>query len=356
MNIAQYRLLAQHIATPTFDSAESVVSWMGAMQAQDYQSALWSVGLRSSGLTQTDIEQAIAGRKIIRTWPMRGTLHFIAAKDARWMVKLLAPRATAAAATRRKNLGLNDAVINKSKAILTSALIGGNAITRGDLCALLGKTGIDPSGQRGIHILRYFSELGLLCFGPHQGKQPTFVLMDEWLAPTKELSRDESLAQLTKRYFISHGPATVRDYAGWANITLRDARQGLHFVSNQLRETSIDGNTYWYNPRLEEASLPNAAYLLPGFDEYMLGYKDRSAALHPTHAQKIVPGANGVFLPTVIVDGQVVGTWRKVIRKAGLEIQLTLFQTLSKKDLIAIETAAWRYSAFIQLPTHVKTA
>ena len=344
-NIAKLRLSSQHIAQADFARAEDVVAHMGAMQAQDYPGALWSIGLRTHDLTQSDVERAITERKIIRTWPMRGTLHFVAAEDARWMIKLLATRATAAAATRRKQLEIDDTVIAKSRTVIENALSGGKCLTRARLCEQLDKNGIATAGQRGIHLLRHFSELGVLCFGPHEGKQPTFVLMEEWLPPTRELSYEESLAELTERYFTSHGPATLQDFAGWTKLTLTDARLGLSAAASALTKETVGETDYWFGPHMQPDTT-FSAYLLPGFDEYMLGYKNRSAALPLVHAEKIVPGGNGMFRPTVVLNGQVAGTWKKIVRKSGIRLQLEPFRPFAAEELKHIETAAKRYSAF----------
>jgi hypothetical protein len=351
-DIAIRRLQSQHILQADFKSVGEAVSWMGAMQAQDYTGALWAIALRTKNMTQEDIKQAILNKEIVRTWPMRGTLHFVAAKDIRWMVRLLGPRMTVATATRRKNLHIDDSVIVKSREVITNALSGDKCLTRTSLCAVLDKHGITTASQRGIHLLRYFSETGLLCFGPHEEKQPTFVLLDEWLPATKELTQDEALTELTRRYFTSHGPASVRDYAGWAYITQTDARKGLSMIKDELTEVTIDGTNYWFKTS-DTAPQDTSAFLLPGFDEYILGYKDRSAALDPTHAQKIIPGNNGMFMPTIVLNGQVVGIWKRIVRKNDIQIRLQPFIPLSSNDLESIKMAAKRYGAFMQLPINV---
>jgi len=353
--IPAFRLQSQHIKQADFTSAEKVVSWMGAMQAQDYAGALWSIALRTPDLTKADVEQAIIDRKIVRTWPMRGTLHFIAAKDARWMVQLLAPRATAAAASRRRALELTDAVLEKSKRLLETALTGEVALSRQTLCDLLDTHGIATAGQRGIHILRYFSEQGMLCFGPHEGKQPTFVLMDEWLSRTPEKSREEALFELTRRYFTSHGPATLQDFAGWANITLTDARRGLMLVGDTLQQTELNQKIYWHSPNFNVSQRPSL-FLLPGFDEYILGYKDRSAVLASEYVNRIIPGGNGVFQATIVSNGQVIGIWKRATKAKSTRIHLEPFSALSETEKKATVQQAKRYEMFLQSPVEITYA
>lgn len=349
MDIASTRLYSQHIAQADFTTAEDVVAYMGAMQAQDYPGALWAIALRTPNLTREDVEQAILDRKIVRTWPMRGTLHFLAAQDARWMVQLLAPRAIAAAASRRRQLEITDEVITKSQQVITQALEGGNCLTRTELCARLDQQGIATAGQRGIHILHYLAETGLLCFGPHEGKQPTFVLVDEWLPPTKPKEREQALEELAKRYFISHGPASLKDFAGWANLTMGDAKFGLEQAKSALVSETMQGIEYWFSPTTQAA--PGATFLLPGFDEYMLGYKDRSAALPAEHSDRIVPGNNGMFLSTVVINGQIVGTWKRQVRTKSQTITIVPFKQLTATQLRSIRPAVKRYQDYSGVET-----
>jgi hypothetical protein len=350
--IAKLRLSAQHIAQADFKNAHDVVAWMGAMQAQDYPGALWSLALRTHGLTMRGVEEAITNRKIVRTWPMRGTLHFLAAEDVRWITSLLAPRAVAAAAGRRHQLELDDAVMEKSKAIIIEALAGNQPKTRTELCQLLDDKGIITADQRGLHILHYLAETGLLCFGPHEGKQPTFVLLDEWLSPTPEKEHDEALRDLARRFFASHGPATLQDFAGWGFMKISDAKLGLELARPRLVRIESNGVDYWMARDLQPAQ--NATFLLPGFDEYMLGYKNRSAALHELHANKIVPGNNGMFLPMLVIDGQVVGTWKRATRATSQQLTIVPFEPLSKAEIATIAPAIKRYEQYCGLPTFWK--
>jgi len=323
--IANMRLAAQHIAQADFARPEDAVRHLLALQAQDYPGALWAIALRAHHCTAADVEQAIRDRKIVRTWPMRGTLHMLHADDVRWMLNLLAPRATAAAKTRRLALGLTDEVMTEAETCVRSLLAGGTVMRRDILQKELGKrlTGITMDASHFGHILRNFGERGITCFGPHEGKQPTFVLLDDWVPKSPLPDKPAALAELTRRYFISHGPATLKDLAGWGMLTMTDAKTGLAAVSDQLDSAEFAGATYYYAKGLQPAAEPNV-FLLPGFDEYVLGYKDRSAAVPDEHSQKVVPGNNGMFKATIVVNGQIVGTWKRANRKA-LQIEASYF-------------------------------
>ncbi|MGF7229355.1 MAG: winged helix DNA-binding domain-containing protein [Candidatus Saccharibacteria bacterium] len=354
-DIAPARLQAQDILHPNAHSVHDVVASMGAMQAQDYGGALWSIGLRMVSATVSSVEDAIASRQIIRTWPMRGTLHVIPAEDAQWMLTLLTPRVMRSAASREQRLELNDAIYARCFAIFRTAMSGGKAVLRSELLALLDAASITTASQRGYHILWRAAQEGLICFGPMQGKQPTFVLLEEWAPKQRQISSDEALAELARRYVTSHGPTTERDFAGWAGLSLTEARTGIAASMAEVRQETIDGTAYLMPRDMPLAIDEPSVFLLPGFDEFMLGYKDRSAALHVDHAQKIVPGNNGMFLPTVILDGQVRGTWKRVLRKTSVAIQPIMFDghKLSPSHERLLHEAADRYAAFLGVASSV---
>jgi hypothetical protein len=214
--IPQHRVASHHIGGATFHDPDEVVRWLCAVQAQDYLGALWAVGLRMrsapESATEAGVEQALADRRIVRTWPARGTLHFVAAADVRWMLGLLAARVILRSAGRYRQLGLDEATFARSKEVLTGALAGGKQLPREALYRVLDVAGISPAGQRGIHILSRLAQEGVLCFGARQGKQQMFTLLEEWIAPAAPKTRAEALVELTRRYFTSRGPATVQDF------------------------------------------------------------------------------------------------------------------------------------------------
>jgi hypothetical protein len=353
--IAHQRLANQHIANPAPAKPEDIVHEMGVIQAQDYLGALWAVGLRTPGATQEDIEQAIAARKFVRTWPMRGTLHFVAAQDVRWMLALRVPRAIQASATRYCQLGLDENTFARSGKQISHVLRNGNRMTREALYQALESAHISTEGQRGIHILGHLAQEGLICFGPRDGKQQVFVLLEEWVPAASALPgagilpRDQALAELTRRYFTSHGPATVRDFAWWSGLTASDARASLEMASPNLAQEEIDGQTYW-GPRSVPGSVEPSptAHLLPAFEEYLLGYTDRSAVLEPGYAMRMV-ARNGMISPIIVIDGQVVGTWKRVFKKEAVAITPDWFTKPDEAYQQAYSDAASRYGAFLGL-------
>lgn len=349
--LAHLRLINQQIATTRAEKPCDVVASLGAMQAQDYLGALWAIALRRPGTTERDIEQTIADRAIVRTWPMRGTLHFVAAADVVWMLELLTPRIVAGSAGRLRELELDETTVARSREVIGQALEGGRQLARPAVFATLEGAGISTAGQRGYHILGQLAQTGFLCFGVHEGKQPSFVLLHEWVPHARRLDRQAALAELALRYFTGHGPATLRDFAWWSGLTLADARAGLSAVSTQLTQAVVDAETYWMPLEMPE-HVEDAAgvHLLPGFDEYMLGYTDRRVVLDPAHAAKVVPGNNGMFMSTLVLDGRIEGTWKRTIKKKVVEISISPFRPLTPHEQAGVEAKAERYGAYLGLP------
>jgi len=347
-DIPHLRLYNQYISRVTFEQPADVVAWLGAVQAQDYLGALWAVGLRTRNATEKAIEQAIAEKTIVRTWPMRGTLHFVAAADAHWMIELLTPRVIAASARRRLMHELDEPIFARSRALFGRALEGGKQLRRDACYRLLEAANISTAGGRGLHILSRLALDGLLCFGAREGKQPTFALLDEWVPAARKLQRDEALAELARRYFTSHGPATVQDFVWWSGLTTVDARAGLAMAKPDLVQEAIAGQTYWLasSSSTAKAAAPTT-YLLPPYDEYTVAYKDRSAVLAPLHSKHLHNG-NGVFAPIIVVDGQVVGLWKRAFKKDTVALTPAPFTKLPKAATRAIAKAATRYGEFLE--------
>jgi hypothetical protein len=351
--IARQRLRTQRLIGPGFAAPADAVRWFGAVQAQDYPGALWALGMRTKGATEASVEHAVASRTIVRTWPLRGTLHFVSPEDVRWMLTHFAPRTVARAASRFRQLELDGRVLAKGAAIVVKALEGGRQVTRPRLLALLERAGIATAGNRGIHVLWKCAHDGLICFGARDGKQQTFVLLDEWVPRGKALDRDEALAELARRYFTSHAPATLQDFTWWSGLAAADARRAVAAagagVAHPAPSTAAPRTSASRTSARRTSHRPTA-FLLPPYDEYTVAYRDRSAALDPKHA---AAARNGIFGPTVVFDGRIVGTWKRRLDRDGLVIALQTFAKLSAASarLVAIEAA--RYGRFLGRPAGV---
>lgn len=318
--------------------------WFGAVQAQEYSGSLWAVGVRIPGMTEADIERSISERKIVRAWPMRGTIHLVPAEDAKWMLELLTPRVISRSAGRHRQLGLDETTFARSEKIIHEALQNGKSMTRKDLTSLLDSEGVSTSGQRGYHVLLYLAQKGSICFGPREGKQPTFALLDEWVAEHRVLDRDEALGELAGRYFQSHGPATLHDFAWWSGLTIADARTALEGVRPRLVREEIGGRTYWLSGSASTANVESpSVHLLPPFDEYTVAYKDRSAVLDPSHARETDNGLTN----TIVLEGRIIGAWKRKLEKERVVITTNLLEPVGRAEEDAILDAAHRYSTFL---------
>ncbi|NTW28517.1 MAG: winged helix DNA-binding domain-containing protein [Coriobacteriia bacterium] len=345
LEVARLRLANQQITTHAGETPQDVVATLGGIQAQEYWSALWAVGLRLDKTTKPDIEQALTSAAIVRTWAMRGTLHFVAGQDVRWILDLLGPRVIAGSTYRRKQLEIDDLILAQSRNLFEAALADGGVLARYEAMSLLEHAGINTSGQRGIHILRHLSLEGLLCQMASEGRQSTFGLLDVWVPQSRTMDREDSLAQLAYRYFSSHGPATLRDFAWWSGLMVADAKVGIGLAAARLANERIGDTTYWMPAKSFSAQVTERrVHILPGFDEYILGYADREIALDVIAAQKIVPSSNGVFRPAVVVDGRVVGTWKPGNRKTASSVEI--FSPMDPADARRLNEALSEYDRF----------
>jgi hypothetical protein len=339
----------QRIGHNAFASPAAAVHWFGAVQAQDYLGSLWAIGLRTRDATEASIEQAVTERSIVRTWPLRGTLHFVAAEDVRWMLSLCTPRTLTRNARRLKQeYGIDSRLIARSGKVLTDALRGGNCMSRPDLYRRLESARIATGGSRGLHLLWWHAHERLICLGPRSGKQQTFVLLDEWLSATPQRSHEDSLAELARRYFTSHGPATVRDFAWWSGLAAADAEAAREMVANELAAVTVDGQTYWQSPGATATRVKAGCHLLPAYDEYTVAYQDRSAVLSGEVAARADSG-HGIFHPAMVIDGQVAGTWSRELKKTAVAITCRPFARIDRRQSQLLAAAAQRYAAFLGL-------
>lgn len=354
LNIPQLRLQNQRIAESKFTEPGDVVAWLGAVQAQDFNGALWAVGLRmpeTLNLTEAAIEQAIADKKIVRTWPMRRTLHFVAAQDAGWMMDLLAARVAKRSLPRlKKEYELDQAVLARSQKMIVRALQGGKQLPRNAIYQVLESAKISTANGRGLHIVCQLSLTKLLCFGAREGKQPTFRLFDEWVPATTPKTTEEALAELAHRYFTSHGPASLQDFIWWSGLTVTEAKTAVELAKSNLAQETEGDQPYWFAPFGSSAKPANgtspSTYLLPPYDEYTVAYKDRSAVLSPEHTRQTISG-NGIFSPIIVINGQVVGVWKRALKNGRVTVSPTFFTKLSNAQTRELASAATRYGNFL---------
>jgi hypothetical protein len=291
------------------------------------------------------IEQAITEGKILRTHLLRPTWHFVLPQDIRWLLTLTAPRINAINAAMSKKFELTDHIFAKSNAALEKALAGNRQLTRPELVNVFEQAGIATDELR-FTILLMRAELDqVICSGARIGKQFTYALLDDRAPLTPVLTHEEALTKLARGYFNSRGPATLYDFANWSGLTLTDAGIGLEHIKSQLISDVIDGRTYWMPDSITDLPSPKTkAYLLPAFDEFAIAYKDRDALVNPEYLKQ---ARHVIFDPAIVVDNQVVGTWKRTLKAKSVDINLNLFGSLNKTQEKAVEVATSKYRKFL---------
>lgn len=339
-------LLADHESRTPLEVAE----WFGALQAQDVASAHWSLGVRCRGATEATVLESFERGDIVRTWPMRGTIHVVPARDVSWMIRLMGPRALASSKRRRESLGLTRGVEARATEALVTELGTARVLTRAQAVAAIAAAGIDVTGQRAYHLLRYASETGIICIGPQRGREQTVVLLADWAPGQVTMTRADALAELFFRYVRSHGPVGLRDFAGWTGLTLTDAREAAAGNGGRLVPLRSAAGELWVTTGLAErlqgrelSAHPVVA--LPGFDEFVVGFKDRSLQLPPGSSERVMPGGNGMFRATVVAAGLAVATWTRTLKPGRVIVDVApLAAPLSPADL---DAAFARYGHFL---------
>jgi hypothetical protein len=352
--IVRRRLAGVFLTSPGFSSAHDVVRTLGAVQAQDYAGAKWALAMRTTGLTDRVIEDEISSGRIVRTHVLRPTWHFASAADIRWMLALTGPRLKRLMGSYDRKLELDDAVFRRSHKAIVSALEGRKCLTRLELRMTLERARIGTvSGQRLGHLMLRAELDAVVCSGPRRGKQFTYTLLEEQLPSAPLLDRDESLLELTRRYFTTRGPATVHDFAWWSGLTIVDVRRGLELVGPELVRTETDRGSVWFLER----SLPRAApsaHLLPNYDEYFIGYKDRSAIGGRLSSAELVTGGDGLIAHVVAVDGQLVGGWKRLSEKNGLVVELNLLTRLAAAEQRRVTAQVRRLEQYLEQPVAIR--
>lgn len=333
----------------------AVAAWLGAMQSQDHASGMWSLGARCPGLDAGAIQAAFERAEVLRTWPMRGTIHTIESPDARWLLALTGVRALDASRGRREQLNLDLTTAERAADLLVAALAERPHLTRRQALAVLEDARISTAGQRGYYLLWFSAQTGRTCLGPNVEGEQTFVDLGRWAPHQRHFERADAVTELVHRYFRSHGPATEADAAGWSGLPLRDIRAGLAANSGRLERMASGDRVYWMSgetaQRLAEGAFQRkeGVVVLPGFDEFILGFKDREPQLAPERFARIVPGGNGVFRATVLVDGEVVASWTRTMRSRRVEVDVELFGPASPADQRGMASAFSAYADFLGL-------
>jgi hypothetical protein len=349
-SIIQRRLLNQRLTGDRHETPEEAVRLLGAVQSQDFAPAKWSVGQRTIGATDADVQQAYVAGSILRTHVLRPTWHFVLPHDIRWMLELLAPRVHASSGSFYRSQGLDTPVLTDCRRSIEAALQDGHHLTRPEIGSVLEGAGIFTTPVRVSAIMLNLELEAVVCSGAPRGKLHTYALLEERASRARRLGREEALAELTLRYFTGHGPATLKDFKWWSSLTITDIRRGLELAGARLDREDVDGVTYWFAADSVHGPDTPRVHLLQGYDEYIVGYGESKHLFDDSGVARMLPRPRGIYSNAVVVDGQIAGQWKPVLKNNVAILQLTLFAPIDSAQKLALEHAAARYGRFLGLP------
>jgi hypothetical protein len=346
-DIVKHRLVNQQIADKKFQSAQKLLEWMGAMQAQDYNMVKWGIGARIPNSLHTQILDEFNKGKILRTHLMRPTWHMVSSNDIYWMLQLTVPQIKTVTKTRHKDLGLTHEVINKSLNIIEKSLEREGHLTREELIGELTRAKIQTDNNRASHIMLCAEMEKLVCSGPVKNEKQTYALLEKRVEKRISLYPDEALCNLAAKYFQSHGPASIDDFVWWSGLKVADAKKGLEMNKKDLSFEKIKQETYWFKESqpILDFSL-NSVYLLPAFDEYIISYRHRHAAVVFEDSRKVM-SSNGIFRPIIVINGQVSGVWKREIRRDKVLIEIDLFDAFNDETILRVKEQVEQFASFV---------
>ena len=341
MNLTKTRLLNQQLLTPQFTSPQELVSWMGMMQAQDYNMAKWAVGLRLETGNLSAVENALRKGDVIRIHVARPTWHIVSKEDVRWMVALSSQRIKQVVNSYDRTLCFSEEELSRFYRVLEKTLAGTDGLTRPEIKVRLAELGFEITDNRVLTHLMVCAETdAVVCSGIYKKHLSTYMLMDERVPLTQVLTKDESLEKLARKYFQSHSPATLQDFCWWSGLTMADTKRAINIIDNELLIEKCDEQIFYIHSscRIREGIIERM-HLLPAFDEYLIAYKGRTMAL-PTELYKHAFTNNGIFYQVVLKQGNVVGNWKKQIKKDTVQVEyswLDIAGNINQRQLSSAE-------------------
>ncbi len=346
--IRRLRVESQQLRAPRFDTPGELVSWMGAIQGQDYAMSQWAVGLRLRRPSLSAVREALRKGEIIRTHILRPTWHLVAAEDIRWMLPLTAPRLRRANESYGKGLGISEKTFLRGNDLLGKMLEGGRSLTKAEIALRLTEAGLLADSSHVTMFLFRAETEALICSGPDRGNKVTYALFDERVPARPAVSREEALARLATRYFRSHSPASLEDFSWWSGLTLTEAREAIALVADQLVTDRFAPLKLYVHASCQEAEADeDLVHLMPAYDEYLISYKDRAAVLDMKH-QRQAYNSYGIFYPVMLCQGRVVGNWKREKKGKEIHITHTLFAGEPKPKAAEIRKAVRRYLDFLE--------
>jgi len=352
--VAQRRLANQLLTTRGLEHPADVVRTLGAVQAQDYAGAKWALAQRMRNATDASIERDLSAGHILRTHVLRPTWHFVAPADIRWMLALTAPRVNQAMAYHGRVNELTPSIVRRSHDAIAKALSGGKHLTRAELGSALDGARIrNTSGQRLAHLVMRAELDAIICSGARRGNQFTYALLDERVPPTASMERDEALLELARRYFSTRGPATAADFAWWSGLAMSDVKRALQIAEPELEKVVLGEQVMWLIPSRSSKRAPSA-HLLPNYDEYFIGYKNRNAIGDRLGHVNAVIGGDARISNVVIVDGQLVGGWKRMVDKKRIMVDMVLWCRLTAAEKGRVAAAGEAFSKFVDAPCEIR--
>ncbi|MDR1341490.1 MAG: winged helix DNA-binding domain-containing protein, partial [Prevotellaceae bacterium] len=343
--VEDIRIQSHQLENPGFSEPEKLVAWMGAVQAQDYGMSKWALGIRLKSATIGDVEAALNEGKILRTHVMRPTWHLVAAEDIRWMLQLSGERIRSSCASRDRSLEITEKLYSRCNRLIGKILENNNHLNRQELALELAKAGIAADASRMIHFMMRAETEGIVCSGIDRGNRQTYALIDERVPPAKTLHREEALAALATRYFRSHSPAGLQDFAWWSGLSAGDAKQAVHLIRAELFTVRFRESLLFVHQSYSKTlKSPDTFHFLPAFDEYVIAYRDRTSILEVEHQRKAF-SKNGIFHPVIASNGKIAGTWTKTVNKNRITVKPAFFETDGPNDE-RIKIAENRYTRF----------
>jgi Winged helix DNA-binding domain len=354
LDLGRWRLAAQHICGGRSSTPLETVESMGAVQAQDYLSGMWAVGLRTKDSTLSSVEKALSDKEIVRSPLLRNTIHIVPAANYRWMLGLLGKRMRPAiqSIARSNGVVLDKGTMEKGHRIIAEALHGGRYLTRPELYGVLREQGMPVTSFAGLMLVQLAMVNGLVCFGPRDRGKQLLALLDDWIPQADDLPPDEALSRLAFQYFKEHGPAMVEDFAWWSGLSIAEARRGLGSVRSRLDRLDVEGRTYW----LADSEMPDdcalsGLWLLPSYDEYTVGYRDRSPIFDQyLISQKTAQQARIALGNVMVADGKIIGSWKRTMTKEMVHLTAMPFRPLSPSSRKLLKTALDEYEVFLGRP------
>ena len=350
--ITHIRVASQQLEQPRFESPKELVSWMGAIQAQEYEMAKWAIGIRLRSSSLETVNEALYKGDILRTHVMRPTWHFVAAEDIRWMLMLSSERIKAAVMSYAKgHFGkIEKTLFTRCLDQIGKILEGYKSLTKQEIAEHFCCSGIlvDADNHRMTRFMVRAEQEGIVCSGEDKGGKYTYALLEERVPPVPEITKDEALARLARGYFRSHAPAVLQDFIWWSGLPVSEAKQAIYLIESELTAEQWNGQTWYVHEACRtRGKVSGRLHLLPSYDEYLLGYKDRTDVLPKEHYPKAFTN-NGLFYPVILHEGQVIGNWSKSAKKGSASIECSWFRSNDCVDETVLNQEKDKYMRFWQ--------